>query len=173
MGVLKEFRDFAMKGNVVDLAVGVIIGAAFGKIVSSLVEDVLMPPIGKIVGGLDFSNLYISLSDKVDAANNAILEKVASTQPAAAEGVSKALSVFDSAVRLPLADAKKLGPVIAYGNFITIFINFVIVAFCIFLVVKLMNVAKKRFEREQAIAPAPAPPDVVLLTEIRDLLKQK
>jgi large conductance mechanosensitive channel len=166
MGLLKDFRDFALKGNVVDLAVGVIIGAAFGGIVTSLVTDVLMPPIGQLVGNLDFSNLYISLSDKIDAANNAEAARVASTQPGAAE------SIF-SAPRLPLEEARKLGPVIAYGKFITLVINFIIVAFCVFVVIKLMMMAKRRFEKEQAIAPAPAPADVVLLTEIRDILKQQ
>src|SRR6201987_6230372 len=101
----KEFKEFAVKGNVVDLAVGVIIGAAFGKIVTSVVEDLLMPPVGRLVGNLDFSNLYIPLSDKVTSG-------------------------------LSLAEARKLGPVFAYGSFITITINFVIVAFCIFLAVK-------------------------------------
>ena len=110
--MLKEFKEFAVKGNVVDLAVGVIIGAAFGKIVTSIVEDLLMPPIGKILGNLDFSNMYVPLSDKV--------------QPG-----------------LALAEAKKLGPVFAYGNFITISINFIIVAFCIFLLVKGINKMKR------------------------------
>ncbi|MCS7032697.1 MAG: large conductance mechanosensitive channel protein MscL [Phycisphaerae bacterium] len=177
MGLFEEFRDFAMRGNVIDLAVGVIIGAAFGKIVTSLVEDVLMPPIGKLVGGLDFSNLYISLSDQIDAANARLAAARAATQPAA-EGVAAAaesvLAVFDTAARLPLAEARKLGPVIAYGNFITVAINFLIVAFCIFIVIKLMNAAKKRFEKEQAAAPAAAPSaEVQLLGEIRDLLKEK
>ena len=108
----KEFKEFAVKGNAIDLAVGVIIGAAFGKIVSSIVEDLLMPPIGRVVGNLDFSNLYVPLSDKVTPG-------------------------------LSLVEAKKLGPVFAYGNFITIAINFVIVAFCIFLVVKGINKMKK------------------------------
>src|SRR5438270_3819197 len=108
----KEFKEFAVKGNAVDLAVGVIIGAAFGRIVSSVVEDLLMPPLGRIAGNLDFSNLYVPLSDKVTPG-------------------------------LALADAKKLGPVFAYGNFITIAINFAIVAFCIFLVVKGINRMKK------------------------------
>src|SRR5206468_10861038 len=101
----KEFKEFAVKGNAIDLAVGVIIGAAFGKIVTSIVEDLLMPPVGRLVGNLDFSNLYLPLSDKITPG-------------------------------LPLAEAKKLGPVFAYGSFITITINFVIVAFCIFLVVR-------------------------------------
>lgn len=108
----KEFKEFAIKGNAIDLAVGVVIGAAFGKIVTSIVEDVIMPPIGAATGGLDFSNLYHPLSDKVTPG-------------------------------LALADAKKLGPVLAYGNFITIIINFLIVAFCIFLVVKAINNMKR------------------------------
>ena len=104
MSMIKEFKEFAMKGNVVDLAVGVIIGTAFGKIVTSLVEDVIMPIIGKITGGLDFSNMYYNFGNP--------------------------------AVIGALTDAKKLGAVIAWGNFITIVLNFIIVAFCIFLVVK-------------------------------------
>ncbi len=108
----KEFKEFAVKGNAIDLAVGVIIGAAFGKIVSSVVEDLLMPPIGRVAGNLDFSNLYVPLSDKITPG-------------------------------LSLVDAKKLGPVFAYGNFITIAINFVIVAFCVFLLVKGINKMKK------------------------------
>src|SRR6202022_2185615 len=108
----KEFKEFAVKGNAIDLAVGVIIGAAFGKIVTSIVEDLLMPPVGRMVGNLDFSNLYVPLSDKVTPG-------------------------------LALAEARKLGPVFAYGNFITTSINFVIVAFCIFLMVKAINKMKK------------------------------
>jgi large conductance mechanosensitive channel len=108
----KEFKEFAVKGNAIDLAVGVIIGAAFGKIVTSVVEDLLMPPVGRVVGNLDFSNLYIPLSDKVTPG-------------------------------LSLVEAKKLGPVFAYGNSITIIINFAITAFCIFLVVKAINRMKK------------------------------
>ena len=108
----KEFKEFAVKGNAIDLAVGVIIGAAFGKIVTSIVEDLLMPPIGRAVGNLDFSNLYIPLSDKVKPG-------------------------------LSLVEAKKLGPVFAYGNFITITINFLIVAFCIFLMVRMINKMKR------------------------------
>src|SRR5438270_5309823 len=96
----KEFKGFAVKGNAIDLAVGVIIGAAFGKIVASIVEDLLMPPIGKVIGNLDFSNLYVAMSDKI------------------VPGMS-------------LVDARKAGPVFAYGNFLTVSINFIIVAFCI------------------------------------------
>jgi large conductance mechanosensitive channel len=137
--MLKEFRDFAMKGNVVDLAVGVIIGAAFGSIVSSLVGDVIMPIIGAITGGLDFSNYFIPLSHKIDASNH--------------------------------GDAKKQGAVLAYGSFLTLTLNFLIVAFVLFLVIRAMNALK----RKDAAAPA-APPkptrEEELLTEIRDLLKK-
>ena len=142
--MLKEFRDFAMKGNVVDLAIGVIIGAAFGRIVSSLVDDVIMPFIGAI-GGADFSNYYIPLSTKVVASN--------------------------------LADAKKQGPVFAYGNFITVLVNFLIIAFVLFLVVKGINTVRKIAEghAKAAAEAAPAKPsdEVVLLTEIRDALVKR
>lgn len=145
MGFFKEFRDFAMRGNVVDMAVGIIIGAAFGGIVNSLIKDVVMPVVG-LAGNVDFSNQYIPLS-------SAVAEK-------AREGA------------LGLEDARKIGPVLAWGSFVTIVINFVILAFAIFLVIKAMNTAKKRFEKREAAAAVAAPPaDVVLLTEIRDLLK--
>lgn len=135
MPILKEFREFAVKGNVVDLAVGVIIGAAFGNIVSSLVGDVFMPVIGAVTGGLDFSNHFIPLSSTVTADN--------------------------------LADAKKQGAVLAYGAFITIAINFLIVAGVLFLVVRGINTLR----RAEADRPAPAPSRAeVLLQEIRDLL---
>ena len=136
--MLKEFREFAMKGNVVDLAVGVIIGAAFGAIVTSLVGDVIMPIIGAATGGLDFSNYFIPLSGKVTATN--------------------------------LADAKKQGAVLAYGNFITLTLNFLIVAFVLFMVIRVMNQLKRREEAK----PAPPKPsaEVELLTEIRDILKK-
>jgi large conductance mechanosensitive channel len=117
----KEFKEFAVKGNAIDLAVGVIIGAAFGKIVTSIVEDLLMPPIGRVVGNLDFSNLYIRLSDKI------------------APGLS-------------LADAKKAGPVFAYGNFITTTINFLIVAFCIFLLIRGINRLKRPAPHAEPVA---------------------
>jgi large conductance mechanosensitive channel len=137
--MLKEFRDFAMKGNVVDLAVGVIIGAAFGAIVSSLVGDVIMPIIGSITGGLDFSNYFTGLSKAVTATN--------------------------------LADAKKQGAVLAWGNFLTLTLNFLIVAIVLFLVIRAIN----KFKRKEETAP-PAPPkptrEEELLTEIRDLLKK-
>ena len=127
MGMMKEFKEFAMRGNVVDMAVGVIIGAAFGGIVKSVIDDVIMPVVGKVVGNVDFTNLYVPLSEAVEKAT------------AAAGGT------------LALADAKKVGAVFAYGNFITILLNFVILAFCIFVVVKAMNTLQKRMEQ-------PAPP---------------
>ncbi len=132
----REFREFALKGNVIDLAVGVIIGAAFGKIVDSLVGDIIMPVIGMIVGGLDFSNYFIPLAGQQAAT---------------------------------LADAKKAGAVLAYGSFITVALNFLILAFIIFLMVRQMN----RFRRAApAAAPTPTPEDVLLLREIRDSLRR-
>ena len=136
MSFASEFKEFAVKGNVMDLAVGVIIGGAFGKIVDSVVGDLIMPLVGQIFGGLDFSNYFIQLSG-----------------PAATT----------------LAEAKKAGAVFVYGNFLTVAINFVILAFIIFLMVKQMN----RLKREAPPAPPPATPeDVVLLREIRDSLKK-
>jgi large conductance mechanosensitive channel len=141
MGLMQEFKKFVMRGNVVDLAVGVIIGAAFGKIVSSLVDDMIMPPIGKLLGNMDFSNLYVPLSDKVTTG-------------------------------LALVEAKKLGPVLAWGNFLTIVINFIIVAFCIFMVVKAVNALQRKEEAKPAPPPGPTV-DQKLLGEIRDLLKTR
>ena len=137
--MLKEFKEFALRGNVMDLAVGVIIGGAFGTIVNSIVNDLIMPLVG-IAFQAEFSNLYIPLSDKV-------------------------------ASGLPLAEAKKLGPVFAWGNFITVVLNFVILAFIIFLMVKGMNSLKKK--EEKSPTPVEPPADIKLLTEIRDLLKSK
>jgi large conductance mechanosensitive channel len=139
MGMLKEFREFAMKGNVVDLAVAVIIGAAFGAIVTSLVGDIIMPIIGAITGGLDFSNYFTGLSKAVTATN--------------------------------LADAKKQGAVLAWGNFLTLTLNFLIVAFVLFMVIRAMNQFKHKDEAKPAEPPKPSD-EVVLLTEIRDLLKK-
>ena len=133
---MSEFKEFIMKGNVMDLAVGVIIGAAFGKIVDSLVNDIIMPIVGKITGGVDFSNMYIPLNGQ--------------------------------AADLALLEAKKAGAVLAYGNFITIVVNFVILAFIIFMMVKQVNKMKK----EAPAAPATTPDDIVLLREIRDSLKK-
>nr|WP_250157136.1 large conductance mechanosensitive channel protein MscL [Tianweitania aestuarii] len=138
--ILKEFQEFIARGNVMDLAVGVIIGAAFGKIVTSLVEDIIMPVIGAIFGGFDFSNYFLPLSSAVTAPT--------------------------------LAQAREQGAVFAYGSFITVVINFLILAFIIFLMVKAVNNLRRRIEREEKVAAPAAPPpaDVQLLTEIRDLL---
>jgi large conductance mechanosensitive channel len=135
MSFASEFKEFALKGNVMDLAVGVIIGGAFGKIVDSVVGDLIMPVVGRIFGGLDFNNYYIPLAGQT-----------ATT----------------------LVEAKKAGAVFAYGSFITIALNFIILAFIIFLMVKQMN----RLKREAPAAPAPTPEDVLLLREIRDALKR-
>ncbi|WP_420101811.1 large conductance mechanosensitive channel protein MscL [Bosea sp. (in: a-proteobacteria)] len=134
--MLEEFKKFALRGNVIDLAIGVIIGAAFSKIVDSLVNDIIMPFIGAI-GNVDFSNYFVGLNSSVTATT--------------------------------LAEAKKQGAVLAYGNFITIAVNFMIIAFVLFLVVKAIN----RLQKKEEPAPAKKPDDVVLLTEIRDLLKDK
>jgi large conductance mechanosensitive channel len=146
MKLLNEFREFAVKGNVVDLAVGVIIGAAFNKIVESLVGDVVMPVLGRIVGKLDFSNLFIVLGD------------------------------VPAGTPLTLDALKKAGvPVLAWGNFITVAMNFVILAFVIFLMVREINRLRRRMESPPAAAAAteaaPPPEDVLLLREIRDTLK--
>ncbi|NHZ44768.1 large conductance mechanosensitive channel protein MscL [Massilia aquatica] len=139
MTMMSEFRQFAMKGNVVDLAVGVIIGGAFGKIVDSLVQDIIMPPIGRLFGGLDFANYYIPLNNQ--------------------------------AMNLTLVEAKKAGAVLAYGNFLTILLNFIILAFIIFQMIRLMN-KLRRAEEPPAVAASPTPEDVLLLREIRDCLKK-
>jgi large conductance mechanosensitive channel len=139
MGFSSEFKEFALKGNVMDLAVGVIIGGAFGKIVDSVVGDLIMPVVGKIFGGLDFNNYFIALSGQT-----------ATT----------------------LVEAKKTGAVFAYGSFLTIAINFVILAFIIFLMVKQMNRLKREAPAAPPPPPAPTPEDVLLLREIRDSLKK-
>ncbi len=153
MGIVREFREFALRGNVMDMAVGIIIGAAFGGIVKALIDDVVMPVVG-IVGKADFTNLYFPLNAAVSSA-------------------AEAYATANNGAPLPLADARALGPVMAYGSFITVMINFIILAFIIFMMIRLMNSAKKRFEKEQAAA-APAGPseDVLLLREIRDSLKR-
>jgi len=142
MSIFSEFREFAVKGNVIDLAVGVIIGAAFGKIVDSLVADIIMPIVGLVFGKLDFSNLFVVLG----------------SVPAGVPGT--------------LADLKKAGvPVLAYGNFITIAVNFVILAFIIFMMVKQINRLRAR-QAEAPAAPVAPPEDIALLREIRDSLKR-
>lgn len=144
MSFTKEFREFALKGNVVDLAVGVIIGAAFGKIVDSVVKDLMLPIVGRFVGGLDFSNYFIALADPPPGY----------TGPMTYEALTKAGV-----------------PLFAYGNFITVALNFAILAFIIFWMVKAIN----KLKREAPPAPAPAAPpeDILLLREIRDALKKK
>lgn len=137
MSVMSEFKAFVAGGNVMDLAVGVIIGAAFGKIVDSLVADIIMPMIG-LFGNTDFANMYVPLADQDPT--------------------------------LPLVEAQKLGGVLSYGHFITILINFLILAFIIFQMVRMVNNMKKA---QPAAAPAPTSEDVVLLREIRDSLKKK
>ena len=140
--MLKEFKEFAIKGNAFDLAVGVIIGAAFGKIVDSIVKDLIMPIVGRVIGGLDFSNYFVMLA----------------TPPADFKGPMTYEALTKAGV-----------PLFAYGNFITVAINFVILAFIIFMMVKQIN----RLKKDAPPAPAPATPeDVVLLREIRDALKR-
>ena len=139
MSMIQEFKEFAIKGNMVDLAVGVIIGGAFGGIVTSLVNDIIMPIIGLITGGVDFSNMFVQLAGEPKATLDA---------------------------------AREAGATLAYGNFITLVINFLIVAWVLFLVIKAMNSLKR--EAEAAPEEAPAPPrNEVLLEEIRDLLKKE
>lgn len=143
--MIKEFQEFIAKGNVMDLAVGVIIGGAFGLIVSSMVDDIIMPIVGAIFGGFDFSNYFLPLSANVTAST--------------------------------LAAAREQGAVFAYGNFITVLINFLILAWIIFLMVKAVNNMRRRLERQKEagisdVPPAP-PADVALLTEIRDLLAKR
>jgi large conductance mechanosensitive channel len=143
MGMVKEFKEFAVKGNVVDLAVGVIIGGAFGKIVDSMVGDLIMPVVGAIFGKLDFSNLFVVLG----------------TPPAG--------------TAMTLADLKKAGiPVLAYGNFITVAVNFAILAFIVFMMVRQINRMKRAEVPPPAAAPAGPAEDVLLLREIRDSLKK-
>ncbi len=143
--MLKEFKEFAIKGNVIDMAVGIIIGAAFGKIVSAFVDGIVMPPIGKVLGGTNFSKLFINLADDPEKA---------------------AITNFDAAVEAGI-------PMLKWGAFVQTTIDFLIVAFVIFIMVKMINNAKKQFEKEQeAAAPAEPPANEVLLAEIRDLLKK-
>ena len=139
MGIINEFKEFAVKGNMVDMAVGIIMGGAFGTIVKSLVDDVIMPPIGMLMGGVDFSNLKVNLQEATVDAEGNVVEAVA----------------------------------INYGLFINAIIAFLIVAFCLFMIIKSMNNIKKRMEEEEAAAPAEPPRQEVLLEEIRDALKTR
>ncbi len=139
--MFKEFKEFALKGNLIDMAVAFVMGAAFTKLSGSFIEDLVMPLIGRLTGGVDFSNKFIALSEAVTATS--------------------------------LEEAKKQGAVISYGNFITISINFIIVAFVMFLVVKAINKAKAHVIKPAAVIPPGPSAEEKLLTEIRDLLKQK
>lgn len=140
MAMMEEFKKFAMRGNVVDLAVGVIIGGAFARITDSLVKDVVMPPIGAVLGGLDFANYYIPLNNQ--------------------------------GYHLPLAEAQKAGAVLAYGNFLTILLNFILLAFIIFQMVRVINRLRGPAEEPKPAAAPVTPEDIVLLREIRDSLKK-
>ncbi|MBL0719039.1 large conductance mechanosensitive channel protein MscL [Piscinibacter sp. Jin2] len=141
MGVVDEFKQFAIKGNVIDLAVGVIIGGAFGKIVDSMVGDIIMPLVSQLFGGLDFSSYYLALAGQAPG--------------------------------LPLAEARKAGAVFAYGNFITVSLNFLILAFVIFMMVKQINRLKASEPPPPPAEPAPPPEDIALLREIRDALSRR
>ena len=145
MSMASEFREFALKGNVIDLAVAVIIGGAFGKIVDSLVKDIIMPVIGRIFGGLDFQNYFFTLG----------------SPPTGYSGPM----TYEALTRAGV-------PLLAYGNFLTIVLNFIILAFVIFLMVKQFAAAKARLDAEPAAPPAPTE-DILLLREIRDALKRQ
>jgi len=148
MSILKEFKEFALKGNVVDLAVGVIIGVAFGKVVTSVVNDVVMPPIGKMMGGVNFADLFINLDPAKLAKDGSVIKS--------------------------LAQAKEAGAaVIAYGSFVNTIIDFTIVAFCIFMIVKVMNRLKKKPVPVVAATPPAPTREENLLMEIRDVLKTR
>lgn len=140
MAMMEEFKKFAVRGNVIDLAVGVIIGGAFARITDSLVKDVVMPPIGAVLGGLDFANYYIPLNNQ--------------------------------GYNLPLAEAQKAGAVLAYGNFLTILLNFILLAFIIFQMVRVINRLRGPAEEPKPTAAPVTPEDIVLLREIRDSLKK-
>lgn len=140
MSFISEFKEFAVKGNVMDLAVGVIIGSAFGKIVDSVVNDLTMPLVSKVFGGLDFSSYYFSLAGQPNG--------------------------------LPLAEAKKGGAVFAYGNFLTVALNFLVLALIIFILIKQINKLRRAEPPPAPATPGPTPEDIVLLREIRDSLKR-
>ena len=143
MTIIKEFKEFAIKGNVIDLAVGVIIGGAFGKIVDSVVADLIMPVVGLVFGKLDFSNLFLVLGN------------------------------VPAGTAMTLDALRKAGvPVFAYGNFLTVAVNFIILAFIIFMMIKQINRLKREAPAPAPAAPAPKPEDIVLLREIRDSLKR-
>ena len=145
MRIANEFREFAVKGNVVDLAVGVIIGAAFAKIVDSLVKDIIMPVVGRIFGGLDFSNYFLMLAPPPPGYNGPM--------------------TYDALTKAGV-------PLLAYGNFITVALNFLILAFIIFMMVRQINRLKRKHAEPAAAAPSAPPEDIVLLREIRDSLRK-
>lgn len=148
MSMVKEFKEFALRGNVVDMAVGIIIGGAFGKIVSSVVNDIIMPPIGKLMGGVNFADLFINLDQS-------------KTSPDGSEITS-------------LVQAKEAGAaVIAYGQFINVVIDFTILAFCIFMMIRFMNRLKAKPAPAAPAAPPPPTKEETLLSEIRDILKNR
>lgn len=148
MSIIKEFKEFAMRGNVVDLAVAVIIGGAFGKVVTSMVNDIIMPPIGKVMGGVNFSDLFINLDPSKLAKDGSVIKS--------------------------LAQAKEAGAaVIAYGSFVNTVIDFTIVALCIFMIIKVMNATKKKPVPVVPVAPPAPTKEEILLTEIRDVLRAK
>lgn len=173
MGILQEFKSFAMRGNVVDLAVGLIIGVEFGKIVKSAVSDLIMPPIGKALGGVNFTDLKFSLGESGAAkALASAKEKLAEATSAGMDAASDGMIAANDAVTRATADVATYGETISinYGNFVQNIFNFVIIAFAVFMIVRVMNTMKKKEEA----APAAAPPkEEVLLTEIRDLLAKK
>ena len=150
MKIVEEFKTFIMRGNVIDLAVGVIIGAAFGKIVTALTTELIMPLVGLVVGSVNFQNLYVPLSAKVTQAQADFAAK-------------------NPGGHLALGDAQKIGPVLAWGDFVTVTLDFFIVAVCIFLLVKGINT----LTRKQEAAPPPPTNEEILLREIRDILKSK
>lgn len=155
MGLLKEFKEFAVKGNVIDMAVGIVIGGAFGGIVKSFIDDLIMPLVG-IAGKADFTNWYVPLTDTAQTKINEAAAKAGTTPT------------------LVSAREAASGLVLAYGNFLTVVINFMILAGAVFLLVKAVNTAKRKLDAEQKPAGPPEPPaDVKLLTEIRDLLKAR
>jgi large conductance mechanosensitive channel len=156
--MLKEFKEFALKGNLIDMSVAFVMGAAFTKFSGSFIDDLFMPFVAKVTGGMDFSNQFLRLyTQALDPAGNPIKN---------ADG-----TLLNVETLTVLADAKKYGPVFAWGNFVSIGINFLIVAFVMFLVVKAMNKLKKTEAAAPAAPPAPTAEEV-LLTEIRDLLKK-
>jgi large conductance mechanosensitive channel len=164
MGFFQEFKDFAMRGNVVDLAVGLIIGAEFGKIINSAVNDLIMPPIGKALGGVNFTDLKYSLGE------SSASMQLAKAKEALASATGDGLVAAQEAVTKATADVETFGSTVSinYGNFVQNVLNFLIIAMAVFMVIRIMNSMKQ----EEEEAPAETPANEVLLGEIRDLLKK-